>query len=253
MAARPASSGPTTTRTGSPSEADADAVARRPGSPVAGRRRRHREVGTQPGRRSRGHGVVGAGPNGWPSVRAASGNWSEPSSTTDGAGDTAPHPVSRPSSWARRTTRRRPSSTLDIWPSTSRRCTARRAGRRRPRPVLGRSTPAPGHGQEEMSARPGLPPSRRPTARLATDAFVDICASTERLAEAGDRQRHRTLDDVDADGAAPVDRSGGRVIKTLGTLGHTVERFGMHTPRRGCHMNGERRFQGRHQPRAIRA
>jgi pimeloyl-ACP methyl ester carboxylesterase len=52
--------------------------------------------------------------------------------------------------------------------------------------------------------------------RLATVVFVDICASTERLADVGDRQWHRTLDDVDAMVQRQVDRSGGRVIKTLG-------------------------------------
>lgn len=46
--------------------------------------------------------------------------------------------------------------------------------------------------------------------------FVDICASTERLADVGDGRWHRTLDDVDAMVQRQVDRSGGRVIKTLG-------------------------------------
>ena len=52
--------------------------------------------------------------------------------------------------------------------------------------------------------------------RLATVVFVDICASTERLANVGDGQWHRTLDDVDAMVQRQVERSGGRVIKTLG-------------------------------------
>jgi pimeloyl-ACP methyl ester carboxylesterase len=60
--------------------------------------------------------------------------------------------------------------------------------------------------------RPGTPTDRR----LATVVITDICGSTARLSEVGDQQWHRTLDELDAMVRRQTDRSGGRVVKTLG-------------------------------------